>query len=129
MGSRGAYDRASQSIPIERREYITIGSYKNIKIIEGITTTNGKTPVMSNSANTVYAVYSQDAGRIKHVFIYKNHILVKAIDLEGDKSHWHNVTINPQTGEIGRSPHAKLNSFEPTKGMWALIHALEKWKK
>ena len=129
MGGRGAFDHASQSIPLENREYTPIGKYGDISIIEGITTTNGKTPVMSNSANSVYAVYSQNAGRIKHVFYYENHILKKAIDLEGPKSHWHEVSYDPVTGEIGRMTHDSENLFKPDKDMWNLINNLSKWQK
>lgn len=129
MGGRGTFDHASQSIPLENREYTPIGKYGNISIIEGITTTNGKTPVMSNSANSVYAVYSQDAGRIKHIFYYENHILKKAIDLEGSKSHWHKVSFDPATGQIGRLSHDKGNFFKPDDEMWKLIKTLSKWKK
>lgn len=129
MGGRGSFDHASQSIPLENRDYTLLGKYENISIIEGITTKNGKTPVLSNSANSVYAVYSQDAGRIKHVFYYENHILKKAIDLVGSKSHWHNVSYDPKTGQIGRLSHDENNVFKPDAEMWKLINDLRKWKK
>lgn len=87
MGSRGAYDKDAQCIPLERREFIQIGTFKNLKIIESIKASNGPTPVMSNSPNAVYAVWSDTACRIKKVYFYKKHILVKEIDLEGSKSH------------------------------------------
>lgn len=129
MGGRGSFDHTLQSIPLEKREYTPLGKFGNISIIEGITTTNGKTPVMSNSANSVYAVYSQTAGRIKHVFYYENHILKKAIDLEGSNSHWHYVKVDPQTGKIGRITHEKGNAFKPDAEMWKLINDLSKWRK
>lgn len=129
MGGRGSFDFEAQCIPLENREYTPIGNYGNISIIEGITTTNGKTPVMSNRANSIYAVYSQNAGRIKHVFYYENHILTKTIDLEGSKSHWHNVTVDPKTGSIGRISHDEGNVFKPNAEMWNLINFLSKWRK
>lgn len=129
MGGRGSFDVINQCIPIENQQYTKIGSYNGIKIIEGITMKNGKPPVMSNTANTVYAVWSNTAGRIKHVLFYKNHVLVKAIDIDGDKSHWHNVYINSATGEIGRKTHDKKNTFDLSPSQWKLVNVLSKWKK
>lgn len=128
MGGRGAYDPQTESIPIERREYKEIGQCCGMKILEG-TASNGKSPVISNTANTAYAIYSNRAGRIKQVCYYDNHILVKQIDLEGAASHWHQCTTNPLNGEIGRTPHDYSNSFPPTPDMWVLIHQLEAWHK
>ncbi len=129
MGGRGSYDQSSNSIPFANREYSLIGTYGNIQIIEGIKSKNGKTPVMSNGKNSVYAVWSETVGCIKHVFYYKNHVLYKAVDLEGAKSHWHKVNVNPETGEIGRISHDKENVFKPTPEMWDMINHLMKWKK
>lgn len=129
MGGRGSFDHKTSYIPIDNREYRQIGSFGDIEIIEGIYTTNGKTPVLSNSPNSIYAVWSQKAHRIKHVFYYKDHILRKQIDIEGPKSHWHNIAINPQTGEIGRISHDPSNVHEPTNEMWNIINNLSKWKK
>ena len=129
MGGRGSFDKATQSIPLENREYREIGRIGDIKVIEGIKTTNGKTPVMSNSANSIYGVYSQTAGRITHIFYYENHILVKAIDIDGAKSHWHKVFYNPATGEIGRLSHDPGNCEKPDPEMWNLINTVSKWRK
>ena len=129
MGGRGSFDWNTLSIPLENREFKKIGSYGNIKIIMGIHDKNGKTPVMSNSPDSIYAVWSETAGRIKHIFIYKDHILNMAIDLEGNKSHWHRVFLDPETGAIGRGTHDKGNTFEPTAEMWDAIKYLSSWKK
>ena len=129
MGGRGSFDKTTMSIPVENRKYKTLDVVDGIKIIEYIDGGNAKTPVMSNTANTVYAVWSETAGRIKHVFYYKDHILTYAIDLEGAKSHAHKVYMNPDTGEIGRKTHSKDNRFELSSKEWIIVKKLETWKK
>lgn len=129
MGGRGSFDKATMSIPVENRKYVTLDVVDGIKIIADLESGNGKTPVMSNTANTVYAVWSEKAGRIKHVFFYKNHMLYYAIDLEGKKSHAHNVYVNPETGEIGRKTHSKSNYLELSPKDWNIVNNLEKWTK
>ena len=129
MGGRGSFDKTTMSIPVENRKYKTLDVVDGIKIIEDFESGNGKTPVMSNSADTVYAVWSQSAGRIKHIFYFKNHVLYYAIDLEGKNSHAHNVFINPKTGEIGRKTHSKDNRHELSTQEWHIVKKLEKWTK
>lgn len=129
MGGRGSFNKISDNIPIENRQYRQIGFLNGIKIIEGITIKNGRPPVMSNSANTVYAVWSSTAGRIKHVLFYKNHVLYKAVDLEGGNSHWHSVRIDPITFVIGRVSHDSRNIHELSASQWKLVKMLEKWKR
>lgn len=128
MGGRGSYDPKTGTIPVENRKYRQIGTFNGIKIIESDHFKNGKPPVMSNTKNTAYAVWSNTAGRIKHVLFYKNHVLTKTIDLDGSKSHWHNVKVN-KDGEIGRIPHDPENVFKPSASQWKLIKALTKWRK
>jgi hypothetical protein len=129
MGGRGSYDHSAECIPIEKREYVQIGSFNGIKILEGITIKNGKPPVMSNTADTVYAIWSDTAKCIKSVLYYKNHVLYKAIDIVGEKSHWHNVKINASTGEIGRKTHDHQNFHELSETQWKLVNQLMEWKK
>ncbi|MGN0222850.1 MAG: hypothetical protein ACI4AM_02360 [Muribaculaceae bacterium] len=128
MGGRGSFDFTTNSIPLENRQYVYLDSFNGIKIIKGITIKNGKPPVMSNTANTAYAVWSDTAARIKHILFYRDHILYKAIDIEGEDSHWHNVSIDSATGVIGRTTHNRKNTFEPSSSEWKLVKALEKWK-
>ena len=129
MGGRGSFDKATMSIPVEKRKYKTLDVVDGIKIIEDFESGNGKTPVMSNTADTVYAVWSGSAGRIKHIFYYKNHVLNYSIDLEGKNSHAHNVYVDPRTGEIGRKTHDKKNRLELSPKEWIIVNKLEKWKK
>ena len=129
MGGRGSFDKATMSIPVENRKYKTLDVVDGIKIIEDFESGNGKTPVMSNSANTIYAVWSGSAGRIKHIYYYKDHYLYYAIDLDGNKSHAHKVFVDPKTGIIGRKTHDKTNIFELTSKEWNIVNKLSKWKK
>lgn len=129
MGGRGSFDKATMSIPVEKRKYKTLDVMDGIKIIEDFESGNGKTPVMSNTADTVYAVWSESAGRIKHIFYYKNHVLYYSIDLEGKNSHAHKVYMDPKTGEIGRKTHDKKNHLELSPKEWIIVGKLEKWKK
>lgn len=129
MGGRGHFDWSTMSIPVENRKYKTLDVVDGIKIIEDFESGNGKTPVMSNTADTVYAVWSEAAGRIKHIFYYKNHVLNYAIDLEGDKSHAHNVYVDSKTGEIGRKTHSKKNRIELNQKEWNIVNKLSGWTK
>lgn len=129
MGGRGSFDIATMSIPVENRKYKTLDVVDGIKIIEDFESGNGKTPVMSNTADTVYAVWSESAGRIKHIFYYKNHVLYYSIDLEGKNSHAHKVFINSKTGEIGRKTHSKGNYLELSPKEWFIVNKLSKWIK
>ncbi|MBQ8655848.1 MAG: hypothetical protein IJ527_02135 [Prevotella sp.] len=129
MGGRGSFDKATMSIPVEKRKYKTLDVVDGIKIIEDFESSNGKTPVMSNTANTIYAVWSGTAGRIKHIFYYKNHVLYYSIDLEGKNSHAHNVYVDPKTGKIGRKTHSNGNHLELSTKEWNLVKKLEKWTK
>lgn len=129
MGGRGSFDILTMSIPVESRKYKTLDVIDGIKIIEDFESGNGKTPVMSNTADTKYAVWSQAAGRIKHIFYYKNHYLYYSIDLEGNNSHAHHVYVNPKTGEIGRKTHSKDNHLTLSPDEWNIVKKFEKWKK
>ena len=129
MGGRGSFDKATMLIPVQNRKYKTLDVVDGIKIIEDFESGNGKTPVMSNTANTVYAVWSKSAGRIKHIFYYKDHFLYYAIDMEGKNSHSHNVFVNHKTGIIGRKTHKKSNIFELKPEEWIIVNKLAKWQK
>lgn len=129
MGGRGSFDEATMSIPVQNRKYKTLDVVDGIKIIEDFESGNGKTPVMSNTADTVYAVWSKSAGRIKHIFYYKDHFLYYAIDLEGKKSHSHKVFVDHKTGIIGRKTHDKSNRFDLNPKEWNIVNKLSIWKK
>ncbi len=129
MGGRGSFDKATMSIPVENRKYKTLDVVDDIEIIEDFESGNGKTPAMSNKANVVYALWSESAGRIKHIFYFKNHVLYYSIDMEGKNSHAHNVYVDPKTGEIGRKTHDKNNRLELSPKEWNVVNKLEKWTK
>lgn len=127
MGGRGSFDSLTQSIPVEKRKYKELDVIDGIKVIADFESKNGKTPVMSNTANTVYAVYSEAAGRIKHLFFYKNHVLDFAIDIEGNKSHGHKIFIDKATGSIGRKSHSKDNLYPLTDHQWKIVKKFMTW--
>ncbi len=72
---------------------------------------------------------AKKAGRIKHLFFYKKHILKYCIDIEGDKSHGHKMFIDEKTGVINRESHSKDNIFPLTKKQWSLVNKFSTWKK
>lgn len=128
MGGRGSFDTKSESIPVENRKYQQIGKYNGITIIDSTHFKNGRSPVMSNTPNTAYAVWSQTAGRIKQVIFYKDHIPYKQIDIQGPSSHWHKIEVGSD-GQIGRISHDPDNVFKLSKSELKLIIALAKWRK
>lgn len=128
MGGRGSFDSKSGTIPVENRKYHQIGEFNGIKIIDSSHFKNGKPPVMSNTKNTAYAIWSQTAGKIKQVAFYKNHVLQKQIDIDGRKSHWHKAGQG-EDGDIGRVSHDPDNTFQLSKSQWKLVKELSKWKK
>lgn len=129
MGGRGSFDPKTQSIPVENRKYKELDVIDGVKVIEHTEIKNGPTPVMSNTENSTYAVYSDNAKRIKHVFFYEDHVLKYTIDIEGDKSHSHKVFIDKDSGKIGRETHCESNTFELTTKEWELVKKLMQWKK
>lgn len=128
MGGRGAFDSKTGTIPVENRKYHQVGEFNGIKIIESDHFINGKPPVMSNTKNTAYAIWSKTAGKIKQIAFYKNHVLYKQIDIDGAKSHWHNVKIGSD-GQIGRVSHVPENVFKLSASQWKLVKVLSKWRK
>lgn len=128
MGGRGAIDPEMDIIPIDKRRFVQIGVANGLKVIEDPVAKNGKTPLLSNTPDTAYAVYSQKAHRIKHVFFYKNHILKIAIDLDDSGPHWHKVFFN-KDGTIGRKTHDSNNTFPLKPNQWSYIKGLYTWKK
>lgn len=129
MGSRGQFNRQmgrTGGIPANMQEYSCIGHIGKIKIIQCDKYSNNKTTTYSNTANTVYFSYSKEHGLIEHIYYFKNHKLVKSVDMnEGIKPHahyWNN-------GMVGRKPHDKHNSHELTprdKRLWKMANEFNK---
>ncbi len=112
MGSRGQFNPKlgrTGGIPIDERDYSCIGYIGKIKIIQCDKFSNNKTTTYSNTANTVYFSYSKEHKLIEHIYYFKNHKLVKSVDL--------NKNIIPHThywnnGIVGRKPHDNHNTHE-----------------
>ena len=109
MGSRGKFNPSygrTGGIPVESREYSVVAMIGRIKVIQCDTMPNNPTPTYSNTANTVYFSFSKERGRIEHIYFYRNHRLVKSIDLDGKTvphaHYWH-------TEVVGRKRHDKRN--------------------
>lgn len=96
MGGRGAYWNGNSKI-YEKREFDCVGKINNIKVLKvrkGVK--NLTLPQYSNTANTTY--YSvDDTGTVKTVGFYRNHALVKSIDITTQGAHWHEWVDNEVT--------------------------------
>lgn len=88
MGGRGAYWSGAAK-GFSSREFDSVGKIGNIKVLKvrkGVK--NLTLPQYSNTKNTTY--YSiDDTGVIKSIGFYRNHALVKSIDITSIGTHWH----------------------------------------
>lgn len=115
MGDRGSYSTGygkTGGVPIENRYYTEVGKIGKIKVIQSDKTSNFHTPIYSNKKNTTYFAYSKEQDKIIGIYYYKNHRLVKSVDLpkkEGDVPHVHYWSLS---GMVGRKRHDKHNIFE-----------------
>ena len=115
MGGRGSYSAdygKSGGIPLENREYSEVGRIGRIKVIQSDTTSNNRTPTLSNTKNTTYFAYSKERDRIEGIYYYRNHRLVRSVDFgkkKGEKPHVHYWS---PSGIVGRKRHDKNNIFE-----------------
>jgi len=111
MGSRGAFDEdygKNGGIPEDRREYSCIGILGHIKVIQCDTKSNNSTMTYSNTKNTTYFSYSKEHHRIEKIYYYRNHKLIKSVDIYGKKGphahYWHSQ-------DVGRKKHDKKNIY------------------
>jgi len=111
MGSRGAFDSnygSAGGIPPSARQFFVMGVLGDVKVLVSNTAPNGPTITYSNSENTIYFSYSAKKQRIDKIFYYRNHKLVKSVDLYdklGPHVHyWH-------SGVVGRKSHDKKNIY------------------
>ncbi len=112
MGSRGQFDKSlgrTGGIPVDKRNYSCIGYIGKIKIIQCDKYSNNPTTTYSNTANTVYFSYSKEHGLIEHIYYFKNHKLVKSVDMnQGVTPHAHYWN----SGVVGRKSHSQHNTHE-----------------
>ena len=128
MGGRGAYSPSygkTGGIPLENRNYSTIGMLGRIKIIQCNIAKNNPTTTYSNTRNTTYYSYSKEHNQIEHIYYFRNHKLVKSIDLNHGEPHAHfwNGKV------VGRKKHDKRNIFELTKRDKRLVEQAFEYNK
>ena len=111
MGGRGSFLRSGgRGIPVEDREYSTIGTLGRIKIVQWDKGTNNKTPPYSNTPNTTYYAYSKERKRIEKIYYFRNHKLYKCVEFDIDKNRPH-VHYWRNGVEVGRDRHDSKNIF------------------
>ena len=116
MGSRGRFeDSGLTGISPELREYSEIDRIDGIKVIKWDTGKNNRSPVYSNTPNTVYYSYSSKRKCIERILFYKGHRLIKSIDMEKGNNHAHVHKWSYAGTQVGRIPHDKSNIFELDK--------------
>lgn len=88
MGGRGAY-WGGISKDFNKREFDSIGQLGNIKVLkvrEGVK--NLVLPQYSNTPNTTYYSVNK-SGEIKSIGFYRDHKIVKSIDITSQGVHFH----------------------------------------
>lgn len=127
MGGRGSFLKSGgRGIPVEDREYSTIGTLGRIKIVQWDKGTTNSTTVYSNTPNTTYYSFSKERNRIEKIYYFRNHRLRKSIDFEIDKNkphvhYWKNGEV------VGRKPHDKKNMFPLDERDMRLYKQAMKW--
>ncbi|MBQ6483052.1 MAG: hypothetical protein IJI45_18255 [Anaerolineaceae bacterium] len=88
MGGRGAYWQGASS-KYETREFDQIGKIGRIKVIQPRDwVDNLAFPLYSNTKNTTYFTADKE-GIIKSIEFYRDHKLIKSIDLTTQGNHLH----------------------------------------
>lgn len=129
MGSRGQLNPnmgPTGGIPLNMRNYSCIGYIGKIKVIRCDKFSNNPTTTYSNTANTVYFSYSKEHNLIEHIYYFKNHKLVKSVDM--------NKGITPHThywnnGIVGRKKHDKHNVHELSARDTRLMKLAQEYNK
>lgn len=128
MGSRGAFeDSGLTGISPELREYSEIDRIDGSKVLNWDVGTNNRSPVYSNTANTVYYSYSSTFDCIERICFYENHRLVKTIDMEKHGQPAHKHKWSHAGTQVGRATHSKKNVYELNKEDMRYYNAAKKW--
>lgn len=134
MGGRGAYWNGD-SANYDRRQFDTIDKVGNIKVIkprEGVK--NVTFPLYSNTKNTTYFVADKNNGEeIKSIGFYRDHKLVKSIDITSKGEHVHYWKDGTKTQKDGTTTptRIKMKGEHPvtTDRERRLIKEAKAWKK
>lgn len=114
MGNRGSFSPSfgkTGGIPVENRIYSSIGTLNNIKIIQCDQRANNPTTTYSNTKSVTYFAFSKEHQQIEHIYYYRNHKLIKSVDLTHGKPHVHYWN----GAMVGRKRHDKRNIFQLTE--------------
>ena len=146
MGGNGSYSALTKGVPeVARTHSEATSRIDGHKIlVQKKTETQIKIPMNSNSENPTYLCAKVDKEGnvvISSIAEYKNHKLVKSIDLELDKngnyipysstgksSHAHNWSEGA-SGDVGRKRHDKGNAFPVPARYKPLIDKIVKYNK
>lgn len=149
MGGNGSYSNELKQVPMAKRTHYEatsrIAGHKILVQKKSIYQKN--TPMNSNSENPIYLCGKVDKKtddvRITTIAEYKNHRLVRTIDLEFDKdgnyigysssdkksSHSHLWNDDASKNEIGRKSHQDNNVHPVPEKHMPLIRKIEKYNK
>ena len=127
MGSRGVFEKSGMAgINEEFREYSVVDYIDGMKVIKWDGGNNNKSPVYSNTPNTVYYFYSTTNGRIEKIHYFKDHKLVRSVDMKkGELPHAHKWSAAGNA--IGRKSHSKSNVFPLTTQDQKFYNLAKKW--
>lgn len=143
MGGNGSYSKTWGGVLTTSRTHVDtghrIGGHKVLLLAKNNNQTN--TPMNSNSPNPVYLCAKVDkktgALKVTTIAIYKNHKLVKTIDLEfdakgnvipykkGSKKCSHAHKWNDSNGSIGRKKHDSKNTLPVSNKYNSLIKQID----
>lgn len=128
MGGRSAFEKSGRSgINQELREYSIIDYIDVIKVIKWDYGKNSRTPVYSNTPDTMYYSYSTKYDRIERVCFYNNHRLVRTIDMEKNGQPAHAHKWSHEGMQVGRTSHSKSNTYELNDKDIKYYNAAKNW--
>ena len=129
MGGRGAFIKSGMTgIAEEYREYSVVDYIDGIKVLTWNKGKNNRTIPYSNTPNTIYFSYSSTNNRIEKIYYYKDHRLVRSIDMKlGEPPHVHKWEVAGI--EVGRIAHDPANVFKLNAQDRKLYEAALKWNK
>ena len=113
MGSRGKFeDSGLTGISPELREYSEIDRIDGHKVLRWDAGKNNRSPVYSNTPDTIYYSYSSKRKCIEKILFFKDHRLVKSIDMEKGNNPAHVHKWSHAGSQVGRIPHDPNNIFK-----------------
>ena len=128
MGSRGAFEKSGRNgIAQNLREYSVIDYIDGIKVVKWDFGKNNKTPIYSNTSDTMYYSYSTKDRRIERICFYKDHRLVWTIDMEKNGQPAHAHKWSHEGMRVGRVSHSKSNTFELSTKDLKYYNAAKNW--